>query len=161
MASLLDGLYLSVTCTGGVAQIGPNAAAIQTGFLGDFRLRQQVAACAEWPRGELAAGYHDPVRSEVPVLILSGERDPVTPPRWGYRGQEFLPHSAHLVIPHGGHSWEGLTGTECIAKLASRLLETGSVEGLDLVGCAASIGRPPFLLKLPEGEEDSEEPAKP
>jgi len=153
MASLPDGLYLSVTCTEDVARIGPNAAATQTGFLGDFRLRQQVAACGEWALGELPEGYHDPVRSDAPVLILSGERDPVTTVRWGYQVQEFLPNSAHLVVPDGAHGWFGLTGTDCIDALSSRLLETASIEGLDVAGCAAAIGRPPFLLEIPKEEE--------
>lgn len=153
MASIPDGLYLSVTCTEDVALLGPNAAAVQTGFLGDFRLRQQVEACSHWVRGELPASYFDPVASEAPVLILSGERDPVTPARWGYEVQEFLPRSLHLVVPFGGHGWFGLRGAECIDELASRLLDTGSVEGLDGASCVASIGRPPFLLEVPKETE--------
>lgn len=152
MASLPDGLYLSVTCTEDVARIGPNAAATQSGFLGDFRLRQQVAACAQWVAGELPDGYYEPVLSDAPVLILSGERDPVTPARWGYQVQEFLPNSVHLVVPDGAHSYSGLTGTECIGEMRARLLETASVEGLDVEGCTAAIGRPPFLLEIPKEE---------
>jgi pimeloyl-ACP methyl ester carboxylesterase len=153
MASLPDGLYLSVTCGEDIALIGPNAAAIQTGFLGDFRLRQQVAACDKWVESELPVGYHDPVASQAPVLIISGERDPVTPSRWGYEAQEFLPRSAHLVVPDGGHGWFGLQGIECIDEMQSRLLETGGVENLDVDGCVAAIERPPFLLEIPKEEE--------
>ncbi len=153
MASIPDGLYLSVTCAEDVALIGPNAAAIQSGFLGDFRLRQQVDACAHWVRGELPEGFHDPVASEAPVLILSGERDPVTPARWGYQVQEFLPGSVHAVVPDGGHDRFGLEGIACIDEMASRMLETASVAGLDVEGCIASIRRPPFLLEIPKEEE--------
>lgn len=153
MASLPDGLYLSVTCTEDVSRIGPNAAAVQTGFLGDFRLRQQVDSCAEWVQGELPKNYYDPVLSDAPVLILSGERDPVTPARWGYQVQEFLPHSVHLVIPDGAHGSGGLLDTDCIGAMRRRLLDTASVEGLDVESCAAAIGRPSFLLEIPKEEE--------
>ncbi len=153
MASLPDGLYLSVTCGEDIAKIGPNAAAIQTGFLGDFRLRQQVAACDKWIEGDLPAGYHDPVESMAPVLIISGERDPVTPTRWGYEAQGFLPQSAHLVVPGGGHGWFGLRGIECIDELQSRLLETAAVAELDVAACASAIERPSFLLEIPRHEE--------
>ncbi|MDH3524511.1 MAG: alpha/beta hydrolase [Acidobacteriota bacterium] len=153
MVSIPDGLYLSVTCAEDVSRIGPNAAAIQTGFLGDFRLRQQVAACGKWLAAELPAGYHDPVESTVPVLIISGERDPATPARCGYEAQEFLPASVHLVVPDGAHGWFGLSGIKCIDELQSRFLETASVEGLGVDGCVAGIARPPFLLAVPREEE--------
>jgi pimeloyl-ACP methyl ester carboxylesterase len=154
MASIPDGLYLSVTCTEDVAAIGPNAAALQAGtFLGDFRLSQQRAACAQWVRGALPDGFRDPVVSEAPTLIVSGERDPVTPARWGYQVQEFLPQSVHLVVPNGGHGWFGLEGTECVDALQSRLWETGGIGGLDAETCRASITRPPFLLEIPPDEE--------
>ncbi len=153
MASLPDGLYLSVTCPEDVRHIGPNAAAIQSGFLGDFRLRQQVAACEAWVDAEVPEGFHRPVESDIPVLILSGERDPVTPARWGFQAQEFLSRSVHLVVPDGAHGWFGLKGVECVDEMTSRLLETGSVEGLDVAACVASIERPPFLLELPKEEE--------
>jgi pimeloyl-ACP methyl ester carboxylesterase len=153
MASLPDGLYLSVTCSEDVDLIGPNAAAVQTGFLGDFRLRQQVAACAEWVSGELPDGFHGPVESQVPVLIVSGERDPVTPARWGFQAQEFLPNSVHLVVPDGAHGFFGLGGLDCVDAMTSKLLETGSVVGLDATGCAEGISRPPFLLEIPKEEE--------
>lgn len=153
MASVPDGLYLSVTCAEDVSLIGPNAAAVQTGFLGDFRLRQQVASCDEWVRGELPAGFHEPVRSDVPTLIISGERDPVTPARWGYEAQEFLPNSVHAVVPDGAHGFFGLEGRECLDALTSKLLETASVDGLDVEGCAAAIVRPSFLLAIPRDEE--------
>jgi len=152
MASIPDGLYLSVTCTEDVDRIGPNAAAVQTGFLGDFRLRQQVAACEQWVAGEVPPGFFEPVESDAPVLILSGERDPVTPARWGYAVQEFLPNSVHLVIPDGGHGWFGLSGVECADELTSRLLESGTVEGLDAAACREAIERPAFLLEVPRDE---------
>jgi pimeloyl-ACP methyl ester carboxylesterase len=152
MAGLPDGLYLSVTCPEDVNRIGPNAAAIQRGFLGDFRLVTQVAACKEWVAGELPEGFHDPVRSDAQVLIVSGERDPVTPARWGYQVQEFLPNSVHLAVPHGAHGWFGLEGIDCIDEIASQLLDTGSVAELDVEACVASIDRPGFLLEIPSEE---------
>jgi pimeloyl-ACP methyl ester carboxylesterase len=153
MAKTPDGLYLSVTCAEDVATIGPNAAAIQRGFLGDFRLRQQVAACEKWVEGSLPGDFHAPVESEAPVLIVSGERDPVTPARWGYQAQEFLPRSVHVVVPDGAHGWFGLNGVECVDELWAKLLETGSVDGLDVEGCLAAISRPPFLLEIPRQDE--------
>lgn len=153
LTSIPDGLYLSVTCAEDVNAIGPNAAAVQAGtFLGDFRLRQQRDACAAWTSAEMPASFREPIVSDAPVLILSGERDPVTPARSGYQVQEFLTGSAHLVVPDGGHGWFGLTGTECIHDLEQRFLETADAQDLDLEACRRAIGRPSFLLEIPNEE---------
>ena len=72
-------------------------------FLGDYRLRQQREACALWPRGEVKRDYAEPVRSDVPVLILTGEWDPVTPPSNGDAIAKGLKNSLHIVVPHGAH----------------------------------------------------------
>jgi len=41
--------------------------------------------CSAWRVSSADAQANDPVKSDVPVLILAGEFDPVTPPAWGRR----------------------------------------------------------------------------
>lgn len=148
LASLPDGLYLSVTCAEDVDEIDPTdiAPATVDTFLGDFRILQQRAACKHWPRSKLPPGFNDQVRSDKPVLIISGERDPVTPVRWGELAARTLPNSRLLVVPDAAHSHFGLKNTGCVTELIVGLVRSGSVEGLDVQGCAAEIERPPFLL---------------
>lgn len=154
LKSLPDGIYLSVTCAEDVAFIDPAAIPRSTEgtFLGDFRVRQQRAACALWPRAEVAEGFLEPVRSEVPTLVLSGERDPVTPPGWGAEVARTLPNSRHLVVPDGAHGFFGLPGAECVDRLVAELVDSGRVDGLDVDACAAAVRRPPFPLELPSTE---------
>ena len=45
-------------------------------FYGDARVRPTIKACAEWPRAKVAASFLDPVKSDKPVLIVSGALDP-------------------------------------------------------------------------------------
>ncbi len=47
--------------------------------MGDYRVAQQKQACANWVRGAIPDDFLNPVRSDVPVLIVAGEWDPVTP----------------------------------------------------------------------------------
>ncbi len=72
-------------------------------------------------------GYHDLVASELPVLIISGERNPATPVTWGDEVRSTLPNSRHLVLPDAGH----VPMTPCVLGLKQHLIETGSVDGLD------------------------------
>jgi hypothetical protein len=79
--------------------------------------------------------------SKVPVLLVSGNLDPVTPPMWGEIVARRFPNSLHLVVPAGTHT----PSNPCIDGLARRLFATGSVKGLD-ASCVAKAPIPPFAL---------------
>jgi pimeloyl-ACP methyl ester carboxylesterase len=148
-----NGMYLSVTCAEDLAPIKPGEGernGLDT-FLGDYRLRQQRAACALWPRATIPRNYAEPTRSDVPVLILTGQWDPVTPPLYGDTAAKNLSHSLHVIVPHAGHGFGGLNGTNCIDNLINSFIERGTTKGLD-TGCVASITRKGFVLKLPEAK---------
>ena len=144
-----NGLYLSVTCAEDLPWIRPDEAErLAAGtMLGDYRYREQRADCAVWPRAGLPIGYRLPVHSKVPVLIVSGAWDPVTPPSNGTAVAKSLSRSLHVVVPHGGHSLEGLVGADCIGRLEADFIERGSAAGLD-TRCVARIERPPFATDV-------------
>ncbi|MGH9399121.1 MAG: alpha/beta fold hydrolase [Thermoanaerobaculia bacterium] len=151
VASGAAGLYLSITCAEDLPWIRPGEGerAAKGTFLSDYRLKQQRAACELWPRASIPPGYSRPVRSRVPALILSGAWDPVTPPSNGSQVAKYLPRSLHLIVPHGGHSYEGLEGLDCIERLQTEFVERGTTSGLD-AGCVAQMRRPPFPVKAPD-----------
>ena len=143
-----NGMYLSVTCAEDLPFIKPGEGErnAENTFLGDYRLRQQREACALWPRAEVEKDYAAPTRSDVPVLILTGELDPVTPPANGDAAARTLPNSLHVVVPHGAHGLGGLEGIDCIDHLIVEFVERGTTKGLD-TACVKSIRRKPFPLK--------------
>ena len=109
-------------------------------------LRRQREACRHWPRGRVSRNVRAPVSIRSPVLLVSGRLDPVTPPEYAEAVARHLPNSRHLVIPHGGHVLDGLSGVEtCFDPLVLRFLERGSFEGLD-AGCLAEMRPPPFQM---------------
>lgn len=145
-----NGMYLSITCAEDLPWIKPGEGerlAANT-FLGDYRLRQQREACALWPRAEIERDYGEPIRSDVPVLILTGEWDPVTPPSNGAAVAKALPNSLNLVIPHGAHGLDGLEGMECIDRIVDEFVERGTAKGID-PACVKNIRRKGFALKAP------------
>jgi pimeloyl-ACP methyl ester carboxylesterase len=150
---LSDGFFLSVTCSEDVPFIGADeaATAARGTFLDDFRIRAQQAACREWQVPAAPAAELAPVASAVPALLVSGERDPVTPARWGEEVARTLPNAVHLVVPDGGHGFEGMRGADCIERLMDQLVERGSARGLD-TSCVAKIERQPFATELPPKE---------
>jgi pimeloyl-ACP methyl ester carboxylesterase len=142
-----SGMYLSVTCAEDVARIMPEEAANTWPgtFLGDWRVRQQKAACALWPAGTLPPDFAEPVVSDVPVLLVSSTIDPITPPRWAEAAARGLANSRHLLAPNVGHS----PATECVMGIVHAFLGTATHQGLD-VACLAEARRPPFAAELPD-----------
>jgi len=143
-----NGMYLSVTCAEDVPWIKPGEGerlAANT-FLGDYRLRQQREACALWPRADIERDYAEPVRSDLPVLILSGQWDPVTPPANGERAAKTLTNSLNIVVPSGAHGLGGLEGIDCIDNIIMDVIERGTTKGIDTT-CVKNIHRKAFALK--------------
>lgn len=140
------GLYLSVTCAEDIAFLDPAQATrlAEGSFVGDLRVRQQVAACAEWPAAKIGKEFLDPVRSSVPVLLFTGENDPATPREGAEQVAQSLPNSRLLIVPGGAHVFYGLEGVACLDRLAAEMMDKGSVEGLDLEACRNSIKPMPF-----------------
>jgi pimeloyl-ACP methyl ester carboxylesterase len=147
--ALADGYYLSLTCSEDLPFIREDEipAAVQGTFLGDLRIRKQQAACAAWPVPAVSRAFLDPVTSDVPTLLTSGERDPVTPPLNAERAARTLKNSLQVVVPDGGHSYVGVEGaSSCVDRMIVQLVETGTVKGLD-TSCIKRTKRPEFVLK--------------
>lgn len=142
-----DGLYLSITCAEDVPFVSPDAESREAStYMSGYRVREQRAACAEWPRGPAPDWIGRPVAASVPVLIISGALDPVTPPEGGASVAKTLSRSVHVTVPFGGHSPAGLSGLDCLEALKADFLERASVEGLDTV-CIGRIKRPGFVVR--------------
>lgn len=133
------GLFMSVVCTEDFPRIAPGELA-DSGrgtFLGAAWARGVLAPCRSWPRKPLPEGYHRPVRSDVPTLLISGALDPVTPPEWAEVAARTLPRARHLVLPDTGHlpTWPG-----CVDGLVAAFVAAGTAEGLD-AGCVDGLAR--------------------
>jgi pimeloyl-ACP methyl ester carboxylesterase len=144
---LAMGEFFSVTCAEDIPFIDPAQIPARTAgsFLSDYRVRQQMGACAVWPRAKVPAGHQDAVRSGVPVLLINGERDPVTPPAFGDRAAKLFTNSLHIVVPWGAHGGS----TPCVDGIQKEVIEKGTVKGID-TSCLAKIPMTPFELAAPK-----------
>jgi pimeloyl-ACP methyl ester carboxylesterase len=145
---IADGMYLSVTCAEDVPFINQEEAArLNAGNpFGNYRVFQQTRACGMWPRGEIPPDFLQPVRSNAPVLIFSGNMDPVTLPKYGEAVARDLPNSRHIIIPEAGHGVDGLSDPGCIDRLAVEFLDAGDAKNLD-ASCVDRMAPPPFATK--------------
>jgi pimeloyl-ACP methyl ester carboxylesterase len=66
-------------------------------------LTSLLETCKTWNVTPIGAVADKPVTSDVPVLLLSGYFDPVTPADFAAQAAATLPHSYSFVFPAGGH----------------------------------------------------------
>jgi pimeloyl-ACP methyl ester carboxylesterase len=68
--------------------------------------QQEYAICQFWKVQQAPAAQKQPVVSNVPTLVLSGEYDPITPPANGQEVARSLSHSYFFLFPGQGHGQE-------------------------------------------------------
>ena len=148
----MAGMHFSVICAEDLSRVDAAKIERETAgtFLGDYLVGGYARACEVWPHAELDPAHWEPVASDVPTLLLSGGRDPVTPPANGEAVAAHLPNSLHIVVPGAGHG----VGGPCIQGIQARFIDTATVDGLD-TSCVEEW--PPTQFVLPGGDEQPAE----
>lgn len=85
------------------------------------------ALCEIWPTGIIDEDFRESFDSEVPVLLLSGENDPITPPENAERTSAMFSNARHIVVPAHGH---GVIGRGCVPQLATEFIESANPQEL-------------------------------
>ena len=117
-------LHYSVTCAEDASRVGPADLRTTLANVREPQLVERVlAVCDVWPRGVQPADATKTVRSDVPVLLLSGGLDPVTPPAYAAEVAQTLPASRHVVAPGFGHI---VSPHGCGPRLIAAFVEHGA-----------------------------------
>jgi pimeloyl-ACP methyl ester carboxylesterase len=77
--------------------------------------------CDFWDSGTAEPIEREPVRSDVPTLVLAGEFDPITPPAWAHRAAATLSVAGVVEFPGVGHAV--ITQGECAEGLISAFVD--------------------------------------
>jgi len=131
---IMHGMQLSVICTEDAAEMKIDDAD-KGSLIGVDLITTMRAQCEAWPQGVRPDGFRKPLAGNVPVLILSGEFDPVTPPRYGEQVKKSLPNSRHLVVRGQGHN---VIGVGCLPKLFAGFVDAADAKKLD-VSCLDKV----------------------
>ena len=148
--SLSYGMHNSVVCSEDAPRFAEvdrtlDAAQLSATYLGEQQYDALKAICRVWPRGPVDPGFGEPLQSDAPVLLLSGEFDPITPPAYAERVAAGLSNSHHIVAPGQGH---GVIGRGCLPRVLHRFLVDADIEEArttanDCVGRQAAL---PFFV---------------
>jgi hypothetical protein len=113
-------------------------------LMGDIMEKSVSIQCGIWPRGPVPENFHEPVSADVPLLLLSGELDPVTPPEYADQVAAHFPNSRHLIAPGQGHI---ATTRGCMGKIVSEFIIEGSADDLE-TDCISNMQSTPFFISL-------------
>jgi len=142
LSATAAGAYLSIDCADAGAARTPvePASAVDPGRVSTLALAGSLPYCGHWPVEPVDEGFAAPLELEdpPPVLVVSGELDPITPAEVGARVAERL-DGHHVEVPRGGHA--AMLAAPCTQQvLRSFLLEPDSPD----LGCVGEMRPDPF-----------------
>ncbi len=124
---MMMGMQMSVICTEDGDSVVSDAADKNT-VLGTSLTDAMSTMCKVWPKGKMPADFHNPLSTDVPALVLEGELDPVTPPKFGEETVKTLKNGRLFVLRGQGHN---VIGVGCMPKLFAKFIETADAKQLD------------------------------
>ncbi len=140
--SITIGMDLSVNCAED-APFFPEHSTTQAFFGKEPMAVLRKKQCALWPHIKAASEFKQPVESNIPTLLLSGEFDPVTPPKFADITAQTLTNSQHLVAKGFGH---GVFMRGCMPYIVRDFIDSPSTP-LD-TDCMSNFATPPFYINL-------------
>ena len=136
-----NGMQMSVLCAEDVDLLTPRPQDEGT-VLGTAIINVLKTECELWPRGARPADFHAALKTDTPVLILEGELDPVTPPRYGEQVLKGLDNGRLLVAKGQGHN---VIGRGCVPKLVDEFVGKLQPRNLD-AKCLDTLGPTPAFI---------------
>ena len=149
MIAMLDalalGMHNAVMCSEDLPFLDKESIdyeSIEASYMGSMQMRALEAICSVWPAGPVDDGFKKPLSTDLPVLLLSGDADPITPPRYADMAAVGLTNARHLVGEHQGH---GQIAVGCTRRLVARFVESADPDAVDAECLERNFVMPFFL----------------
>ena len=143
--SLSIGMHNAVMCTEDAPFIdweNLDHDAIHASYMGPLQLDAIKTMCSVWPAGVLDEDLREPLATDVPVLLLSGGADPITPARYAEMAAVDLRAAWLLTGEDQGH---GLAAVGCMPRVIGEFVETATFAD-GAADCLAEAFVMPFFI---------------
>jgi pimeloyl-ACP methyl ester carboxylesterase len=134
MPRLALGLHLAVLCS-------EDLPFRSQGAKPSFARLEYERACRGWPRATLAEDFRVQVRVDAAALLITGEWDPATSPRWAHVARDQFSRNQVVIVPKEGHILARLD--ECVAAMTREFLDTAHANP----SCAMQARRPSYAVR--------------
>lgn len=129
--ALALGMHNAVMCTEDMPFLDSTTIdleGLEASYMGTYQLEALEAICSNWPAGPIDAEFKVPLATDIPFLLLSGDADPITPPRYAEMAAVNLTNATHLIGKHQGH---GQLGVGCMSRLMAEFVSSGDPAAID------------------------------
>jgi pimeloyl-ACP methyl ester carboxylesterase len=145
-ASLAEGLYYAVECRerapfADEAGLRDQATTMPAWVRSAGLAETDLEDCESWVAPPADASTGEPVRSDVPTLVLAGRFDPITPPDWSRQVADTLENTVYVEFPGSGHA----PGTDpCGGDVIAAFLDRPGEDPAP--PCRDALGPPAWVL---------------
>ncbi len=122
-----------------IADVPPSLAAALL-----YGIESQFTTCEYWLEQVAGDVETQPVRSDIPTLVMNGQYDPITPPAWGQAAADHLPNSFNYTFPAMGHSVIDWRDFPCPTDIALQFLANPTQE--PDTSCMIRMEAPDFFV---------------
>ena len=139
------GMHNSVVCTEDAPYFAGEEVsldALEATYIGPVQLEALAAICSVWPAGVLDEEFKTAVTTDLPVLLLSGEADPVTPPAYAELAAVNFDNARLLTGARQGH---GQAARGCMPAIIGEFVDTANAGDID-ASCFDRVHAMPFFL---------------
>lgn len=116
--------------------------AVNASYMGPLQLESIKAMCSIWPRGVLDDNLRQPLDSDIPALLLSGDADPITPAHYANAAARNLRRHWQITGRHQGH---GLAAIGCMPRVLEQFVSTRRLRD-DAADCMEEAFVMPFFV---------------
>ena len=142
LMNITEGMRYSVICNEDWPLLSAEDVEQSEPFFGIPFVKEMQPICAFWPKAKLPEDYWQPVKSDVPALLLSGKHDPVTPDVWAQAVAGYMPNATSLSAAGGNHS---ISTEGCVPQLIAQFIERASMQNVK-ADCVEKIKPLPLVL---------------
>ena len=130
-SQLYGGMTFSVVAAEDAPRVTKAAMALDSyaTLIGDEVAQSFMELADFWPIEDAPDDLFTPLRTDVPILLVSGALDPATPPEGAESMLAGLTNGTHIVFRGGSHSAANFDGLD---QIMADFLSEGSAENLDL-----------------------------
>ncbi len=125
------GMHNAIICTEDAPFFGGEAITeedLGATYIGPLLVDALRAICSVWPAGVIDENFKTPLKGDLPVLLLSGDADPITPPGFAEIAAVDLTNVLQLTGKYQGH---GQATRGCMPDVIAAFVERASVADLD------------------------------